>query len=129
FRASVARIWPPNRNLFVKPPPTRCVGGITKKWPGQARPQSNTGASVLVGREAVEQAVAAGALEIVLAAAAVRPARGMRRIPRLGLDGLGQAFAVDMAEHRGALVAAGPVAAGAVLAGAERGAGQRRPRE
>src|SRR5438132_2907823 len=75
-----------------------------------------------VRREAVEQAVAAGALEIVLAAAAVRPARGMRRVPGLRLDRVAQAFAVDVAEHRGALGAAGPVAAGAILAGTERGA-------
>src|SRR5436305_10010745 len=78
-----------------------------------------------VGREAVEQAVAAGALEIVLAAAAVRPARGMRRVPGLRLDRVAQAFAVDVAEHRGALGAAGPVAAGAILAGTERGAVHR----
>src|SRR5437764_10946935 len=74
-----------------------------------------------VRREAIEQAVAAGAAQVGLAAAAVVAARGMRGVPGFRLDGVGQAFAVDVAEHGGAAAAAGPVAAGAVLAGAEGG--------
>src|SRR5919109_4019984 len=72
-----------------------------------------------VGREAVEQAVAAGALQRLLAAAA---ARGMRRVPGFGGRIVAQAHAVVMADHRGPVAAAGPVAAGPVLAGRERGA-------
>src|SRR5437016_11555757 len=75
-----------------------------------------------VRREAVEQAVAAGALEIVLAAAAVRPSRGMRRVPGLRRVVVAQALPVVMPDHRGALAALGPVAAGAILTGRERGA-------
>src|SRR5262245_18922318 len=75
-----------------------------------------------VRREAVEQHVAAGALEVVLAAAAVRSARRMRRVPRLRGVVVAQADAVDVADHRGALPALGPVAAGLVVAGRNRGA-------
>src|SRR5262249_22764179 len=71
----------------------------------------------LVRGEAVEQAVAAGAPEVVLAAAAVGPTRGMRRIPRLGRCIVAQTLAVAVADHGGALGAARPVAAGSVLAG------------
>src|SRR2546422_8027698 len=47
--------------------------------------------------------------QIGLAATAVGASRRMRRIPRLGLDGVAQALAVDVAEHRGAAGAACPV--------------------
>src|SRR5262245_13844298 len=66
--------------------------------------------------EAVEQAVAAGAAQIGLAAAAVRAARGVRRVPRLRGVVVAQALAVVVADHGGALPALGPVAAGAILA-------------
>src|SRR5262249_24081662 len=72
-----------------------------------------------VGRKAVEQASAAGALEIRLAAAAFGSARGVRRVPRPTFDGVLDALPVDMAEHRRALGAACPVLAGAVFAGRE----------
>src|SRR5258708_24976811 len=68
-----------------------------------------------VHREAVQQAVAAGALEIVLAAAAARAARRVRGVPRFRCRVVAQALAVVMTEHGGALRAAGPVAAGAVF--------------
>src|SRR5262249_20286546 len=70
----------------------------------------------LVRREAVQQAVAAGALEIGLAAAAVRSARRMRRVPRLRRVVVAQALAVVMADHGGALPALAPIAAGPVIA-------------
>ena len=76
----------------------------------------------LVGDEAIEQAVAAGAAQIGRAAAALRTARGMRRIPRLRRRIVAQALAVDMADHRGALRAGAPVAAGAIVARRERAA-------
>src|SRR5438552_17308196 len=72
--------------------------------------------------EAVEEAVAAGALEIVLAAAAVGPARGVRRVPGLRRVVVAQALPIVMADHRRPLAAPRPVAAGAVIAGRERGA-------
>src|SRR5262249_49619575 len=73
-------------------------------------------------REAVEQPVAAGALEIVLAAAAVRAARRVRGVPRLRGVVVAQTLSVVMADHRRALAALRPVAAGAIVAGRERGA-------
>src|SRR5215471_3368536 len=87
--------------------------------------EDTLGASVpptaqLVRGEAVEQAVAAGASQIVLAAAAVGPARGMRRVPRFRRRIVAQTLAVAVADHRGALGAARPVAAGSVLAGRKR---------
>src|SRR5207249_5691323 len=72
--------------------------------------------------EAVEEAVAAGTLEIVLAAAAVGPARGVRRVPGLRRVVVSQALPIVMADHRRPLAALRPVAAGAVIAGCERGA-------
>ena len=83
----------------------------------------------LVRREAVQQAVAAGALEVGLRAAAIRPARGMRAVPGFRGVVVAQADAVGMAEHRRALRAARPVLAGAVLAGRERGAVGLRSRQ
>src|SRR5262249_55632295 len=41
----------------------------------------------------------------------------MRRVPRLGGRVIAQALAVDGADHRGALGAAGPIAAGSVVSG------------
>src|SRR4051794_30771764 len=73
----------------------------------------------LLGGEAIEQPVAAGAAQIALAAAAVGPTRGMRRIPRLRRRVVAQALAVDMADHRRALGAARPVLAGAILGSRE----------
>src|SRR3989442_1557790 len=78
--------------------------------------------SRLLRGEAVEQAVAAGTLQIVLTAAPVRAARGMRRVPRLRRIVVAQALPVMMADHRRALAALRPVAAGTILAGRERGA-------
>src|SRR5436309_101927 len=59
----------------------------------------------LIRGEAIEQAVAAGAAQIGLAATAVRAARGMRRVPRFRGIVVAQALAVMMADHRGALPA------------------------
>src|SRR5262249_61360783 len=73
-----------------------------------------------VSGEAIEQAVAAGALQIGLAAAAVRAARGMRRVPGLGFGVVAQSLPVVMTDHRRAGAALRPVAAGAILAGRER---------
>src|SRR5882757_32935 len=70
-----------------------------------------------VGREAIHQAVAAGALEVVLRTAAIGATRGMRRVPGFRGVIVAQADAVDMPEHGGSLRAARPVLAGAVLTG------------
>src|SRR2546426_3346447 len=78
--------------------------------------------SRLLRGEAVEQAVAAGTLQIVLTAAPVRSARGMRRVPRLRRIVVAQALPVMVADHRCPLAALRPVAAGTILAGRERGA-------
>src|SRR2546426_431274 len=80
------------------------------------------GVSRLLRGEAVEEAVAAGALQIALAAAAVRAAGGMRRVPGLRHVVVAQALPVGVADHRPALAAVGPVAARAVVAGREGGA-------
>ena len=78
--------------------------------------------SRLVRGEAVEQAAAAGAAQVVEAATTVGSARGMRRIPRSRRNVVAQALAVGVAYHGGALGAARPVAAGAVLARRKCGA-------
>ncbi len=70
----------------------------------------------LIGREAIKQAVAAGALEIRLRAAAIRPARGMRAIPGFRRIVVAQSDAIGMADHRDTLCAARPVLAGTILA-------------
>src|SRR5205814_6395247 len=85
-------------------------------------PRRQRAAVRLFRGEAVEEAVAAGALEIVLAAAAVGPARGVRRVPGLRRVVVAQALPIVMADHRRSLAALRPVAAGAVIAGRERGA-------
>src|SRR5439155_447255 len=96
---------PAARVLQVRPSP-RCQRAAVRLFRG----------------EAVEEAVAAGALEIVLAAAAVGPARGVRRVPGLRRVVVAQALPIVMADHRRPLAALRPVAAGAVIAGCERGA-------
>src|SRR5438105_15449413 len=100
-----------SRSAIESVPDSLRLSGLQEEmWsPGVNPGGSECARRASVRREAVEQAVAAGALEIVLAAAAVRPARGMRRVPGLRLDRVAQAFAVDVAEHGGALGAAGPV--------------------
>src|ERR1700741_4037424 len=88
--------------------------------PALGRPWGATGpveALQLIRGEAVEQAVASGAPEVVLAATAVGTARRMRRVPRLGGRVVAQSLAVDVADHRGALGAARPIATGSVLSG------------
>src|SRR5437867_9251985 len=85
-------------------------------------PRRQRAAVRLLCGEALEEAVAAGALEIVLAAAAVGPARGMRRVPGFRGVVVAQSLPIVMADHRRPLAALRPVAAGAVLAGPERGA-------
>src|SRR5947209_5572749 len=72
---------------------TRCVRGASspdgaKRNPGLTPADPGfrfapSGLRDLVRREAVEQPVAPGGLQVVLRAAAVGPARGMRRVPRL----------------------------------------------
>src|ERR1051325_5043591 len=79
-----------------------------------------------IRREAVVQPCPAGALEVVLAAAAAGAARGMRRVPRLRFGVVAQALAVDEAEHDGPLPIARVVLAGADLAGREGAAFRRR---
>src|SRR4051812_8968708 len=82
----------------------------------------NWSTTVLIRGEAVQQPVAAGAAQIGLVAAALRAARGVRRVPRSRGRVVVRPPAVMMAEHRRALRAARPVLAGAVLAGIEGGA-------
>src|SRR6185295_3854603 len=91
-----------------------------------ARPPSRSPQNRLVGGEAIEQPIAPGAAQIALAAATVRPARGMRGIPRPRRRIVAQPLAVDVTNHRGALGAAGPVAAGSIVTGRERAAFRRR---
>src|SRR5262245_11674521 len=79
-----------------------------------------SGTNELVDGEAVEQAVAARALQVGLAAAAVRAARGMRRVPGLGCVVVAQSLPVVMTDHRRAGAALRPVAAGAILTGRKR---------
>src|SRR4029079_15688715 len=73
-----------------------------------------------VDGEAIEQAVAARALQIGLAAAAIRAARGMRRIPGLRRVIVAQSLPVVVPDHGRASAALGPVAAGAVFTGRKR---------
>src|SRR3977135_2139544 len=80
----------------------------------------------LVGGEAEEQAVAAGALQCALAAAAIGATRGMRRIPGFRSIVVAQALPVVVADHRRTCPTLGPVAAGAVFAGRERPSVRRR---
>src|SRR6266704_3422866 len=74
-----------------------------------------------VRRKTIKQAVAAGALEVGLRAAAVRSARRMRAVPGFRRIVVAQSDAVGMAHNRRTLRAARPVLADAVVAGRERG--------
>src|SRR4029450_12645495 len=76
--------------------------------------------TALLGGEAIEQPVASSTAQIILAAAAVRPSRGMRRIPRPRRRVVAQPFAVNMTNHGRALGAACPVTTGAVLTRGKR---------
>src|SRR5690348_1969966 len=87
------------------------------------------GSRSLIDREAIEQAVAARRAQVGLRAAAVLPARGMRRVPRTSDLVVGQTFAVSMAEHGGSLRAARPILAGVVLAVRKSGAVRLRTRQ
>src|SRR5260370_26575869 len=82
-----------------------------------------------VRRKAIKQAVAAGALEVGLRAAAVRSARRMRAVPGFRRIIVAQSDAVGMTHYRRTLRAARPVLAGAVVAGRERGAVWLRSRQ
>src|SRR6476619_6551611 len=62
-------------------------------------PSDHPGMTTSVRREAVQQSVAAGALEVVLRAATVGAARGMRRVPRLRRVVVTQANAIGVADH------------------------------
>src|SRR5512134_1616189 len=75
----------------------------------------------LLRREAVEEAVAAGTAQGLLAASL----RAVRRVPRRGV--LAAALPVVVADLRAALGVARPVAAGPVLAGGKRRSVQLRP--
>src|SRR6516162_9538718 len=90
-----------------------------KSVPGPCRPGPHRKAckAALLGGEAIEQPVAAGAAQVGLATAAIGPARGMRWIPRPRCRIVAQSFAVDMANHGCALGAARPVATGAIVTG------------
>src|SRR5260221_1851944 len=83
----------------------------------------------LIRCETIQQAVAAGALEFGLRAAAVGPARGMRRVPGFRDVVVAQADAVGMPDHRRALRRTRPVLAGAVVAGGKRRAVRLRSRQ
>src|ERR1700730_8298003 len=74
----------------------------------------------LVRRKAIKQAIATGALQVVLTATAAGTARWMRRIPRFGGRALVEAGPVGMPHHRDALAALGPVAAGTVVTRGKR---------
>jgi diguanylate cyclase (GGDEF)-like protein len=69
-----------------------------------------------IRRETIHQAVAAGALEIGLRAAAIRSARGMRAVPGFRRVIVAQSDAVGMTDECRALRAARPVLAGAIVA-------------
>src|ERR1700738_1814793 len=71
-------------------------------------------------RETIQQAVAAGADQVLLAAAAIGTSRGMRRIP--GFDGWNRCGSVDigMPDHGCTLSPRRPVLASAVVRAIER---------
>src|SRR5712671_5809042 len=83
----------------------------------------------LVRRETIQQAVAAGTLEVGLRAAAIRPARRMRTVPGFRRIIVAQTDAVGMTHHRRTLRAARPVLAGAIVARPECCAVRLRSRE
>src|SRR5258708_32466376 len=115
----------------AEPGPMGCFkrmdpGSAAHRWRAAPHPGH---ADWSVRRETVQQAGAAGADQILLAAAALRSARGMSRIPGIGRRRRGDTGAVGMSEHRRALRAARPILAGAVLAGRESGAVGLRSRQ
>src|SRR4051812_30180469 len=85
-----------------------CCGEPASRIRSTGLPWERT--SRLLSRETVEVAVAAGALERVLAAAL----RRVRRVPRLRRGAFIQPRAVVVTDDRRALAALGPVAAGRV---------------
>src|ERR1700737_4649144 len=69
-------------------------------------PSDHPGMTTSVRRETIQQAVAAGALEIGLRAAAIRPARGMRAVPGFRGVIVAEPNAVGVAHDRRSLRAA-----------------------
>src|SRR6478609_7154880 len=90
--------------------------------PGEAKrnPGTTIRLRASVRREAIQQSIAASALQVGLRAAAVRTARGVRGVPGLRGVIVAQPDAVGMTDHRRALRRARPVLAGAILAGRKR---------
>src|SRR5690242_5069528 len=86
-------------------------------------------AAASVRREAVEQAVATGALQVGLRTTAFRSARGMRRVPGFRGVVVAKSLTVGMADHGRSLRAARPVLAGAIVARGKRGAIRLRSRQ
>src|SRR6185437_16635743 len=82
-----------------------------------------------VRRKTVHQAIAAGAPEVGLGTAALRPPREMRAVPGFRRVIVARSLAVGMAQHRRTLRATCPVLAGAVFARRECGAVRLRPCE
>src|SRR6266516_2824887 len=74
----------------------------------------------LVDGESIEQAIATRAAQGLLATAAPRAAREMRRIPGLGGIVVAQTLAVVVAEHRCPLATACPIVTGHIVATRER---------
>src|SRR3954470_21287872 len=76
----------------------------------------------LIRREAIEQTRAAGAAQRLLAAAAARAARQVGGVPGLRRVVVAKPDPVVVADHRGPLGAARPIAAGHVVRARERAA-------
>src|SRR5262245_31137688 len=91
-------------------------------WPALRGPATVTtlATTALLGGEAIEQPVTSSTAQIILAAAAVRPSRGMRRIPRPRRRVVARPFTVNMTNHGRALGAARPVTTGAILTSRKR---------
>src|SRR5438445_2120602 len=102
--------------------------GTAATQPNATSVPSNALADLFRG-QAVEEAIASGALQVVLVAAAVGLARRMRRVPRLRCVVVPQALAIVVADHRRPLAALRPVAARAILVGCESGAVRLRARQ
>src|SRR6185437_10555059 len=83
----------------------------------------------LLRSKTIEQAVAAGAAQVILAATAVGTARRMRRIPRMRRWIIAQAEAVNVSEHGAALGAARPVFSRTILTVREDAAVRFRARQ
>src|ERR1043166_1532482 len=71
----------------------------TRRRPQLKRAAAASWRIALLIREAIEQPVSARALQIVLAASAVRPARGMRGIPRQHRRRIVEALTVVVADR------------------------------